>query len=149
MLNKIILIGRLTRDPELRYTPNGVAVATFSIAVERPFQNSQGEREADFIKIVAWRKLGEICASNLGKGRLVAVEGRLQVSVYEAEGVTRQVAEVVAENIRFLDWPKDQAQTQGQQKGKSQTQGKTNDFPQPADPFMDESYFDFPDDLPF
>jgi len=108
MLNRIILIGRLTQDPELRYTGSGVAVSTFTLAVDRPFTNQQGERETDFIRIVVWRKLAEICAKNLEKGRLVAVEGRLQVRSYEnQEGQKRQAAEVVADNVRFLDRPKD------------------------------------------
>jgi single-strand DNA-binding protein len=106
MLNRIILIGRLVRDPELRYTPNGVATCSFSLAVDRPFVNQKGERETDFIDIVSWRKLAETCASHLGKGRLVAVEGRLQIRSYEtAEGQKRKVSEVVADDVRFLDWP--------------------------------------------
>ena len=108
MLNKIILIGRLTADPELRYTGNGTAVTNFDLAVERSFKNQDGENETDFIKITVWRKQAEICANNLGKGRLVAVEGRLQMSGYETdEGYNRKVAEVVANNVRFLDWPDD------------------------------------------
>lgn len=108
MLNKVILIGRLTREPELRYTGSGVPVANFSLAVDRPYANQQGERETDFIRVVVWRKLAEVCAKNLGKGRLVAVEGRLQISSYEAQdGSKRQATDVIAENVRFLDWPKD------------------------------------------
>ncbi|MFZ5945006.1 MAG: single-stranded DNA-binding protein [Bacillota bacterium] len=104
MLNNVILIGRLTKDPELRYTPSGVAVATFTIAVDRPFTNQQGEREADFIPIVVWRKQAENCANYIGKGRLVAVQGRIQVRTYDAnDGQRRWVTEVVAENVRFLD----------------------------------------------
>ncbi|MGI6098057.1 MAG: single-stranded DNA-binding protein [Dethiobacteria bacterium] len=104
-LNKVILIGRLTRDPELRYTPaNGVAVANFRIAVDRPFTNQQGERETDFIDIVVWRKQAEACSNYLTKGSLVAVEGRLQVRSYDdREGIRRRIAEVVAENVRFLE----------------------------------------------
>lgn len=133
MLNKVILIGRLTRDPELRYTANGIAVATFTLAVDRPFTNQQGQREADFIRIVVWQKLAEICANNLGKGRLVAVEGRLQVRSYDtAEGQKRQISEVVAENVRFLDWPKDGKQTH-----------------QSTDDYELFTGFDFSDELPF
>lgn len=103
-LNKVILIGRLTREPEMRFTPSGAAVANFTIAVDRPFLNSQGQREADFIRVVAWRKLAENCSNYLGKGRLVAVEGRLQVRSYQTpDGQTRTVSEVVAENVHFLD----------------------------------------------
>lgn len=104
MLNKVIMIGRLTRDPELRYLPNGTPVTGFSIAVDRPFTNAQGQRETDFIDIVAWRKLGEVVANNLTKGRLVAVEGRLQIRSYDAQdGSKRRVAEVVADTVQFLD----------------------------------------------
>ena len=105
MLNQVVLIGRLTRDPELRYTPgNGVPVATFTLAVDRPFANQQGEREADFVNIVTWRKLAENCANYLQKGSLSAVTGRLQIRSYEDnQGIKRKVAEVVADNVRFLD----------------------------------------------
>lgn len=114
MLNRVILIGRLTHDPELRYTGSGIPVANFSIAVDRPYTNQQGERETDFIRIIVWRKLGEVCAKNLGKGRLVAIEGRLQVRNYEAQdGSKRQAAEVVADSVRFLDWPKDKVGATG------------------------------------
>lgn len=109
MLNKVILIGRLVRDPELRYTPaEGVAVTNFTLAVDRPFTNQRGERETDFIKIVAWRKLAETCANNLSKGRLVAVDGHLQIRSYEdREGIKRIAADVVARDVRFLDSRKD------------------------------------------
>jgi len=104
MLNRAILIGRLTRDPELRYTPSGVAVTQFTVACDRPFTNASGEREADFIPIVTWRQLAETCANYLRKGRLVAVEGRIQVRHYENnEGRRVYVTEVVADNVRFLE----------------------------------------------
>ena len=104
MLNRIILIGRLTRDPELRYVPSGQPVAQFSLAVDRPFTNQAGERDTDFIDIVAWRKLAEQVSQHLTKGRLVAVEGRLQIRSYETQdGQKRKVAEVVADGVRFLD----------------------------------------------
>jgi single-strand DNA-binding protein len=105
MLNRVILIGRLTRDPELRYTPAGVAVTQFTLAVDRPFTSGgQGEREADFIPIVTWRQLAETCANYLRKGRLTAVEGRIQVRNYENnEGKRVYVTEVIADNVRFLE----------------------------------------------
>ncbi len=119
MLNKIILIGRLTRDPELRYTPNGTAVCNFSLAVERNFTNRDGEREVDFIDIVVWRRQAENCANHLAKGRLVAVEGRLQIRSYEnSEGQKRRVTEVVANNVQFLEW----ADNNNRSKNKSQDQ---------------------------
>ena len=110
-MNLVVLIGRLTDDPTLRYTQTGVPVTTFRIAVDRPFANQQGERETDFFPIVTWRKLAETCAHNLSKGRLVAVEGRMQNRSYTArDGSRRWVTEVVADNVRFLDWPKEQQQ---------------------------------------
>ncbi len=111
MLNRIILIGRLVKDPELRYTPNGVPVATFRLAVDRPFTSSQtGQRETDFVDIVTWRKLAETCAQHLSKGRLVCIEGRLQVRSYETQdGQKRRAYEVVADNVQFLDRPKESA----------------------------------------
>jgi len=112
MLNRVILVGRLTRDPDLRYTTNGgVAVTRFTVAVNRKFTNQQGEREADFINIVAWRNLAENCGNYLRKGSLVAVEGRIQTRSYEnQEGRTVYVTEVVADDVRFLvsKKPKDQ-----------------------------------------
>ena len=136
MINNVVLVGRLTRDPELRYTPNGIAVANFSLAVDRPFKNQQGERDTDFIRIVTWRKLAEVCANNLGKGRLVAVVGRIQVGSYEtAEGEKRQSFEVVADEVRFLDWPKDRQSTES---------GDGNKFP-----FDNNGFNPGDDDLPF
>lgn len=108
MINHVVLIGRLCASPELRYTTQGTAVANFTLAVDRDFKNAQGEKETDFLKIVVWRKLAEVVANNLDKGRLVGLTGRLQVRSYEtAEGQKRQAVEVVADNVQFLDWPKD------------------------------------------
>lgn len=105
MLNKVVLIGRLTRDPELRYTSGGIAVTKFTLAVDRNFNNQQGEREADFIPIVVWRGQAETSAKYLNKGRLVAVAGRIQTGSYETpDGQRRYTTDVVAEDVRFLDW---------------------------------------------
>ncbi len=107
MFNRVILIGRLTKDPELRYTTNGVAVATFTLAVNRNYKNAQGEKETDFIPCVAFRQLAELCANYLSKGKLAALEGRLQIRSYEAQdGQKRYVTEIVADDVRFLS-PKD------------------------------------------
>src|SRR5690606_33013703 len=103
-MNVVVLIGRLVRDPDLRYTPSGVAVGSFTLAVDRPFTNQQGEREADFIDVVVWRGLAETVAQHLQKGRLVCVVGRLQIRSYEdRDGNRRKAAEVVASEVRFLD----------------------------------------------
>ncbi|MDC0764894.1 single-stranded DNA-binding protein [Brevibacillus sp. AG] len=102
-MNKVILIGNLTKDPELRYTPNGVAVCTFTIAVNRQRTNQAGERETDYINIVAWQKTADNCASYLRKGRQAAIEGRMQTRSYDnKEGKKVYVTEVVAENVQFL-----------------------------------------------
>lgn len=104
-MNKVVLIGRLTKDPELRYTSSGVAVTSFFIAVNRNFTNNQGEREADFIPIVVWRGQAENCAKYLNKGRLVAVSGRIQTRTYDTpDGQRRYAWEVVADEVQFLDW---------------------------------------------
>lgn len=104
MFNKVILIGRLVADPVIRHTQNGTPVSNMRIAVDRSFVNAQGKRETDFINIIAWNKLAETTGKHLKKGRLVNVEGRLQVRTYDdTEGTTRWVTEVVAEGIKFLD----------------------------------------------
>jgi single-strand DNA-binding protein len=107
MLNRIELIGRLTRDPELRYVSNGHPMAQFTLAVDRDFRNAAGEREADFVNCVAWRKLAEQVGQYCTRGRLVAVEGRLQVRSYETQdGSRRRVTEVIGDRVWFLDSPK-------------------------------------------
>ncbi|PLT33240.1 single-stranded DNA-binding protein [Bacillus sp. V5-8f] len=104
MMNRVILVGRLTKDPELRYTPNGVPVATFTLAVNRAFTNQQGEREADFINCVVWRKPAENVANYLKKGSLAGVDGRVQTRNYEGQDGKRvYVTEILAESVQFLE----------------------------------------------
>ena len=130
MLNHITLIGRLTRDPESSYTPSGLAVCKFSIAVDRPTKNAEtGEREVDFINVVAWRRTAEFVTQYIGKGRLVAIEGRLQIRNWVTnEGQKRSAAEIVANNVEGLDRPKD---------GEAPAKSGTN-VPEDYDPFADE-----------
>jgi single-strand DNA-binding protein len=138
MLNRVILIGRLTKDPELRYTPAGVAVCQFTLAVDRPF-TKDGEREADFIPVVTWRQLAETCANYLRKGRLTAVEGRMQVRSYEnSEGKRVYVTEVIADNVRFLESSR---QENGQSESRSSNQDPFSDDGKPIN--LND------DDLPF
>ncbi len=102
-MNKVILIGNLSRDPELTTTNGGVSVCRFTIAVQRRFQNAEGERDADFINIVVWRAQAENCHKYLRKGSKCAIDGRLQTSSYEAQdGTRRYVTEVVADNVEFV-----------------------------------------------
>ena len=115
MFNKVILIGRLANDPDPKWTPSGIPVTTFRLAVDRPMsaeaRQSGQEKQADFIDIVAWRQAAEFASNYLGKGRLVAVEGRLQIRQYVAQdGGNRRVAEVVVEQLKSLDRPRE---TQG------------------------------------
>lgn len=108
MLNKIILMGRLTRDPELRRTGSGTAVASFALAVDRDFKSQSGEKETDFIDIVAWRATAEFVSKYFSKGRMAVVEGRLQPRDWtDKQGNKRRSAEVVADNVYFGDSKKD------------------------------------------
>jgi len=104
MINRVVLVGRLTKDPELRYTPSGVAMARFTLAVNRTFSNQQGEREADFINCVVWRKQAENTANYLKKGSLAGVEGRIQTGSYEGQDGKRvYTTDVVADSVQFLE----------------------------------------------
>lgn len=108
-MNKAILIGRLTADPEVRTTTTGVAVTSFTLAVDRNFTNQSGEREADFIRCVSFRKLAEIVGRYLNKGSKVAVEGRIQTGSYDApDGTRRYTTEVICDNVEFLETRRDQ-----------------------------------------
>jgi single-strand DNA-binding protein len=109
MLNRIVLIGRLTRDPESQYTSSGIALAKFSIAVDRPFKDKEtGEKQTDFIDVVAWRRTAEFVTQYMTKGRLVAVEGRLEIRQWVAQdGSKRRSAEVIADNVEGLDRARD------------------------------------------
>lgn len=101
--NKVIMVGRVTREPELRYTPNGKPVVKFGLAVDRRVGSSRGEKETDFFDIVAWQKLAEICSQYLAKGSLIAVDGRLQTRSYTTQdGQKRKAYEIVANDMRML-----------------------------------------------
>ncbi|NCG67782.1 single-stranded DNA-binding protein [Bacillus coagulans] len=140
MMNRTVLVGRLTADPELKYTQNGVAVVNFTLAVNRPFKNN-GEQQADFINVVAWRKTAENVANFLNKGSLAGVDGRIQTRNYEGQDGRRvYVTEVVADQVSFLE-PKQQEQKKKEPRY----------TPDPADPFQPGSEpLDInDDDLPF
>jgi single-strand DNA-binding protein len=129
LLNRIVLIGRLTRDPELRYTSNGTPVCNFTLAVERNYTNRDGDRDVDFIKIVTWRGLAENCARHLGKGSLVGVDGSLQIRKSENNNRTYINPEVNADNVRFLDFGKNnksRSNNQGQTQNNSNQQRNNN-----------------------
>lgn len=133
MLNKVIIMGRLTRDPELRRTQGGTAVTSFTMAVDRDFKSQSGEKETDFIDVVAWRNTGEFAAKYLAKGRMAAVEGRIQVRDWQdKDGNRRKSVEVVADNVYFADSKRD---------------SKPQDTPATNEPDFDEIEDD--GDLPF
>lgn len=148
MLNRAVLVGRLTKDPELRYTTSGTANATFTVAVNRQFNNKDGEREADFISCVVWRKGAEIFTNYTHKGSLVALDGRIQTRNYEnKQGQRVYITEVIVENFSFLD-PK--GNNQDKQKAKQDDDPFAN--AQAEDPFKSDRKepIDISDDnLPF
>ena len=142
MINRVILVGRLTKDPEYRQTPSEVSVATFTLAVNRSFTNSQGEREADFINVVVFRKQAENVNKYLSKGSLAGVDGRIQSRNYENnEGRRVFITEVVADSVQFMD-SKDsnQQNNQPQQQGQASTNNN---------PFSNKNADIDTDDLPF
>ena len=145
MINRTVLVGRLTKDPDLKYTAQGTPVATFTLAVNRTFSNQQGEKEADFINIVVWRKQAENAANYLKKGNLAGVDGRIQTRNYEGQDGKRvYITEVVAESVQFLE-PK---ASQGQGNTNTSSNRKTQNN-HDSDPFNGSQTVDIPDDFPF
>lgn len=126
-MNRIILLGRLTRDPEVRYTTTGKVVCQFTLAVDRPFANQDGQREADFIPVVIWGKQAETCGNSLTKGQRALVEGRLQVRSYDAkDGSKRYVSEVIADRFEFIERKADSMAAH------SNTPNRSNNTPAPS-----------------
>lgn len=149
-MNKVILIGRLTKDPEMRTTGNGLTVTTFTLAVNRPFADQNGERTADFINCVAWRKQAENIAKYCTKGTQVAAEGRIQTRSYDAnDGSKRYVTEVVCDNVTFLSAKGDGSKSSFNDDNYQSNDIETTDVSE--DPFKDfgEEIALSEDDLPF
>lgn len=136
MLNRAILIGRLTKDPEVKYMQNGTPVASFTLAVDRTFKNKDGQKEADFIPIVAWRKTAELCEKYLTKGSQIAVVGRIQPRSYDAaDGSKKYTTEIVADEVHFIGGKSDTTQSQCV---------KNDDFGVPMEGFEEISDLDVP-----
>lgn len=151
MINNVTLVGRLTKDVELKYTPSNVANVSFTLAVNRTFKNANGEREADFINCVIWRQAAENFANWAKKGALIGITGRIQTRNYEnGQGQRVYVTEVVADNFQMLE---SRNQQQGQQQAQPQQakqQSSTPNFGRDSDPFSSDSPMDLnSDDLPF
>lgn len=131
MINRVVLVGRMTRDPELRRTPSGAAVTSFSLAVNRTFTSANGERQADFINCVVWNKTAENVERYCAKGSLVGVEGRIQTRQYDAQdGSKRTVVEVVCDSVQFLETrsAREKAQPQIDTTNQSFYNVESNDF---------------------
>ncbi len=141
-LNKVLLIGNLGKDPELKYTPSGVAVATFSIATSESWKDQEGNQQekTEWHNIVAWRKLAEICGEYLKKGKKVYIEGKLQTRNYEKDGIKRYVTEIVADQLIMLDGG-------GGAGGGQRSSGSSNSSSSDAAPVHSDAPKD--DDLPF
>lgn len=140
-MNKVVLIGRLTRDPELRYTTSNIPTTTFTLAVNRQFQNQNGVREADFISIVMWRKQAETAKKYLTKGSLISIEGRIQTRNYDgADGKKVYVTEVVADNFEFLE-------SKGQRSTNDMNDFNSMEQNIPTTDVSDEPYIDFGDTI--
>lgn len=154
MINNVVLVGRLTRDPELKFTPNGAAVATFTLAVNRNFTNQSGQREADFINCVIWRKPAETLANYAKKGTLLGVTGRIQTRSYDnPQGQRVYVTEIVAETFQLME-SKDVSVQYANESNETAEKSKPTPPPLPeqeTDPFaQSSSAIDLPDDdLPF
>ena len=138
MINRVVLVGRLTKDPELRYTPSGVPMARFTIAVNRTFSKEQGEREADFIGCIAWRKQAENLANFMKKGSLLGVEGRIQTGSFEGQDSKRvYTTDVISDSIQFLEKSKSQQSGQGQTQTNQQS---SQSYQQPSQQQQQQNY---------
>ena len=147
MLNKIVVMGRLTRDPELRRTQNGTAVTSFSVACERDFKSQDGEKETDFIDVVAWRTTAEFVSKYFAKGRMAVVYGRLQLRDWtDRDGNKRRAAEIVADSVYFGDSKPAGDQTGGKQTSTA-SYGGAAELPENFDPFSEVDASD--GELPF
>ena len=132
-LNKVMLIGRLTRDPELRYTSSGLAVCSFSIAVDRRFKNPSGEKQTDFFRCSAWRQTAEFVNTYVTKGKLVAVDGRIEMNKFVGQdGVEKQSADIVCDQVELLESNREQGDGGGTGGGGYNAGGSTPSAPRPA-----------------
>ncbi|TVP86712.1 MAG: single-stranded DNA-binding protein [Acholeplasmataceae bacterium] len=127
MINRTILVGRITRDPELKMTQSNIPVVSFTLAVDRRFTDSSGEKQADFIRCVVWRNQAENLARYIKKGAMLGIDGRIQTSQYEAETGTRYVTEVVCDSVQFLESRSDSESTERESTEKESTETAEND----------------------
>ena len=156
MINRVVLVGRITKDPELRYTNSNLPFVNFTVAVNRTYANQNGEREADFVQCTIWRKQAENLAKFVSKGKLIGVEGKIQTRTYDdANGVKKYITEVLCDSVQFLE-PKSQNQSgySGQQQS-NQNQNQNNQYNQERQNYNNQRQESTPsidvseDDLPF
>ena len=139
MINRVVLVGRLTRDPELRTTTTGKSVVSFSVAVNKKFKPQEGQPDADFFRVTAWDKTADYVSNYLAKGRLVAIDGRIESRKFtDKDGNNREVVEVVADSVQGLDRPKDDAPGGGAAVGAGAGSGASIPAADEYDPFADE-----------
>lgn len=132
MINTVVLVGRLTKDPELKYTQSGIAVTRFTLAVNRPFKNKEGNNDADFVNCVAWRKQAENTANYLKKGSLTGIEGRIQTSNFEGKDGNRVfMTEVVADSVQFLEPRNNNSNNASSNQSNSSQQSSNTNTPNP------------------
>lgn len=147
-MNRVFIIGNLTKDPEVRSTQSGVSVCNFTVAVNRRFKNANGETETDYLRVVVWRQLGELCGKYLAKGRKVAVTGSIQTRTYEAQdGTKRSAFDILADEVEFLTPQKTQSAPDGYTEAASKG-GRTDSTPQHHDDYGGFTEVD-DDELPF
>jgi single-strand DNA-binding protein len=155
MLNVAVIMGRLVADPELRHTPNDVAVTSFTLAVDRSYVKSGTERQADFIDVVAWRNTAEFVCKYFRKGQMMAVHGSIQTRTYtDKEGKNRKAFEIVASDVNFADSKRDSSQNSSSNENSNFSNSKATDFNEPSQAFSNGSTDGFEeapsdDDLPF
>lgn len=150
MINNVVLVGRLTKDPDLRYTGSGTAVATCTLAVNRDFKNADGNQEADFINCVFWRKIAETLANHVKKGHQIGVVGRIQTRNYEnQQGQRVFLTEVVVEHFNFLEKRDSSSNGVGQNNRQPDQSNNQQNFDRDNDPFSGSSIDISDDDLPF
>lgn len=146
-MNKIFLLGRLTKEPEVRITPTEKTVCTFALAVDRPYSNGK-EREADFINVVTWGKTAEVCGNNVSKGQRLLVEGRLQIRKYQdRQGQNRYVTEVIADRVEFIE--RKEKTSQNESLGAMGAFAEGYQAPPPKKPTAYESELQFDEEIPF
>lgn len=142
MINRVVLLGRITKDPEIKYTQSNIPVVTFTLAVNKTYKDANGERQADFIQLVAWRNSAEFLSRYVKKGNMLGVEGRIQTRSYEADGAMRYITEVVVDSVQLLESKNqgDIASQPYQPRPQQSTYQNSQPTYQPQQPYYNQNY---------